>query len=60
MGEAWEELQDTGEEEIVRLDVLRIKCDEVKVRQCILRQLQRLIEKLRETRRGCLATRELC
>ena len=43
----WEELQDPRQEVVVRLDVVGGEGHKVKVCQCVLGQLERLVEKLR-------------
>ena len=46
MCQKWEELQDPSQEEIVRLNVIRLECDKVEVHQSVLGELQCLIEQL--------------
>ena len=42
----WEELQDPGQEEVLRLDVVGIESDKVKVRQSVLGQVQCPVKQL--------------
>ena len=48
MCQKWEELQDTSQEEIVRLDVVWLERDKVEAHQSVLGELQCLIEQLQK------------